>query len=95
MREIEEARAALDRVENNLERYRWILRNPRKASALLTGCLNMEPLGNPRDDKAAIRFAQLIDQERGACPHGHDLKLVKCIWCLDPVRLTAAVNPHA
>lgn len=35
MREIEQAREALDRAEKSLERYRWIILNPDRASMAL------------------------------------------------------------
>lgn len=67
MREIDDAREALSRVENNLERYRWIIRNPRRARNLLSDCLNYHDANGSRmrrDDLAAIQFAKLIDEER-------------------------------
>lgn len=60
MREIEEARAALDRVESNLERYRWIIQNPGLAHTLLGGALR----GGTPSDKAALAFVKRLDQAR-------------------------------
>lgn len=58
MREIEDARAALDRVENNLERYRWILRNPTRAMTLLQASLTH------REDEMALDFVHRLDAAR-------------------------------
>lgn len=58
MREIEQAREALDRVENNLERYRWILRNPVRAMTLLQSSLTA------REDEMALDFVRRLDAER-------------------------------
>lgn len=45
MREIDEAREALDRVEKNLDRYRWILSNPIAARNALNKAIEKNPHG--------------------------------------------------
>ncbi len=57
MREIEDAREALDRVQRTVERWRWLIQNPAAAHELLGLALKYKE----QPDKAALLFIELLD----------------------------------
>lgn len=59
MREIEDAHEALNRVDQQVQRMRWIIRNPRLALEIL-GTAS----GHNDDDKMALEFLKRLDEYR-------------------------------